>query len=255
MEHWEPLGSGLRVLVNSRHGFTTDTLLLAHFSLPRPGEHCAELGCGCGVIPLLWCRRARPAHVTAMELQPDAAALAERSVRENGLAEAVTVIQGDVREYKSLLPHQGLDRIACNPPYYPAGTGLPSRDPGRRTARHNEALTLEDVACAARYGLKFGGRLCLCLPVSRMAEAIISLSQRRLEPKRLRLVQQRPDKAPYLFLLECRLGGRPGLTAEPTLFIQDGSGRFTREMEEIYGDYREQPGTAFTAPQKRREQP
>ena len=55
MEHWEPLGSRLRVLVSPSHGFTTDTLLLAHFSLPRPGERCAELGCGCGAISLGVC--------------------------------------------------------------------------------------------------------------------------------------------------------------------------------------------------------
>ena len=148
MEHWEPLGSRLRVLVSPSHGFTTDTLLLAHFSLPRPGERCAELGCGCGAISLLWCARARPAHVAAIELQPQAAALAARSVRENGLEELVTVTQGDARDYRQLLPHQGLDRIACNPPYYPAGAGLPSQDPSRRTARHSRDLTLEDLVWA-----------------------------------------------------------------------------------------------------------
>ncbi len=243
MEHWEPLGSRLRVLVSPSHGFTTDTLLLAHFSLPRPGERCAELGCGCGAISLLWCARARPAHVAAIELQPQAVELAARSVRENGLEELVTVTQGDARDYRQLLPHQGLDRIACNPPYYPAGAGLPSQDPSRRTARHSRDLTLEDLAAAARYGLKFGGRLCLCLPASRLAEAAAALSQRSLEPKRLRLVQQRPEKAPYLFLLECRLGGGPGLTAEPTLFMQDGEGHVTREMGEIYGDYTENGGS------------
>ena len=59
-----------------------------------------------------------------------------------------------------------------------------------------------------------------------------------LEPKRLRMVQQRPDTAPWLFLLEGRRGGRPGLRVLPTLYLEE-DGRPSREMEEIYGIYRE----------------
>ncbi len=102
--HWEPLGGGLKVLVSAVHRFNTDTLLLADFSMPCRRERCADLGCGCGTIPLLWCSRGNPGPVTALELQEDAAVLAERSVRENGLESRVSVLQGDLRDYKALLP-------------------------------------------------------------------------------------------------------------------------------------------------------
>ena len=64
-----------------------------------------------------------------------------------------------------------------------------------------------------------------------------------LEPKRLRLVQQRPEKAPFLFLLEARRGGKPGLTVEPTLFIEGEQEGLSREMAAIYGEYRQLAGT------------
>ena len=67
-------------------------------------------------------------------------------------------------------------------------------------------------------------------------EAMRSFS---IEPKTLRLVQQRQSKAPKLFLLEGRKGGSRGfLTVLPTLFIEDGNGNFSVEMLEIYGDYK-----------------
>ena len=48
-----------------------------------------------------------------------------------------------------------------------------------------------------------------------------------IEPKRLRLVQQRRDKAPKLFLLEGRRGGKRGfLDVLPTLFIEDENGGY-----------------------------
>lgn len=237
MEKWEPLGRGLKILTAKTLGFTTDSLLLAHFSAPRPAQPCADLGTGTGIIPLLWCSRANPGPVLALELHPHAARMAAQSVTANGLQERITVIHGDAREYKRLLPHQGLGLIACNPPYFPPGTGLPAADPARAQARQAETLTLTDLALAARYGLKQGGRLCLCLPVGRLAEAVCLFSGQGLEPKRLRLVQQNPQREPYLLLLECRLGGRPGLRAEPTLCIQGEDGGYTPEMRAVYGDY------------------
>ena len=117
-----------------------------------------------------------------------------------------------------------MDGIACNPPYTAPGAGIPSEDGARRAARQGDSLSLEDVARGARYALRFGGRLCLCL-----------------RPKRLRLVQQRAGKAPFLFLLECRRGGKPGMEVGPVLLLEREDGSPTQEIEAIYGDYRDNP--------------
>lgn len=235
--HWEPLGQELRVLVSQSHGFNTDTLLLADFSMPKPGARCADLGSGCGVIPLLWCYRARPKGVLALEVQEDALELAKSSIRENGMDERITTLLGDIRDYKTLLPHQSLDLIASNPPYFAPGTGAASQDPQRSCARHSPSFLLSDLAMAAAYSLRHGGRLCLCLPSARLAEAVSLFHAHGLEPKRLRLIQQRPGKEPYLFLMECRKGGRPGLTVQENLLLTDQSGGYSQEMQRIYGDY------------------
>lgn len=240
---WEPLAPGCQVLVTREHGFSTDTLLLAAFSQPRRGERCADLGTGCGTIPLLWRARGEPGPILAVELQPQAAEQARRSVERSGYEQHIQVVEGDVRDYKALLPCQGLDRVACNPPYTLPGAGAASPDPQRRAARQGDCFSLEDLAQAARYSLKHRGRLCLCLPVRRLAEALALFSRWDLEPKLLRLVQQRRDKAPYLFLLECRRGGRPGgLEAAPTLLLEEDTGGPTRELLEVYGSYRDNAG-------------
>lgn len=235
--HWEPLGRELRVLTGGGHGFNTDTLLLADFSLPKAGENCADLGSGCGAIPLLWCHRARPGRVLALEVQEEALELMGGSIRENGMEGRITPVLGDIREYKVLLPHQSLDLIASNPPYFAPGTGAVSRDPQRGCARHSASFQLPDLAGAAAYSLRHGGRLCLCLPAVRLAEAAALFHDRGLEPKRLRLVQQRPGKEPYLFLMECRKGGGSGLGVMENLILSDRAGGYSQEMRRIYGDY------------------
>lgn len=231
--HWEALSRQHRVWVTNEHSFNTDTLLLADFSRPRRGESCADFGTGCGTIPLLWAARAEPKAVWGIEIQKEAADQAARSVEESGAGELVRILRGDVREIKSLLPPESLDLVACNPPYQAAGAGLLSPVPARAQARHGGTLSLEELALAAKFALRFGGRLCICLRVQRMAQAMQAFGSAGLEPKRLRLVQLRDGKAPYLFLLECRKGGRPGLEAEPVLFLEGP------EMERIYGDYKE----------------
>ena len=143
-----------------------------------------------------------------------------------------------IREIKKIIPHPTLDLAACNPPYKAVGAGLRNPDERMENARHECTCTLEDVAKAGRDVLRFGGRFCLCQRPERLADAMHVFRSYGLEPKRLRLVQQRINTAPSLFLLEVRRGGKPGLSVLPTLIIEDENGGFSAEMLEIYGNYK-----------------
>lgn len=239
-ERLEPLAPNCRVIVGDAHTFNTDTILLASFSMPKKGETCADFGSGCGVIPLLWCLRGEPALVSAVEIQPDACSMARRSVALNGMEDRVRIVQEDIRNLRPSGPlGQDLDRIACNPPYKPCGTGIQNREDGRRIARHEVACSLSDIAGTAARLLRWGGFFDCCMRPERLCETMQVLCACGLEPKRLRLVQQRKQKSPFLFLLEARRGGRPGLTVEPTLLVEAEDGGFSEEMLRIYGDYKE----------------
>ena len=92
--HWEPLSKSCRVLVSREHRFNTDTILLAHFAAPRHKERCADLGTGCGTIPLLWHIRYAPREITGVELGEQAAWQAECSVKENGFSSTADATSG-----------------------------------------------------------------------------------------------------------------------------------------------------------------
>ena len=68
----------------------------------------------------------------------------------------------------------------------------------------------------------------------RLTDLFCRLRDCGIEPKRLRMVCSRPEKAPSLVLVEGRRDGRPGLTVEPTLFLQDESGGESAEYSRIY---------------------
>ena len=113
--HLEPLGNGMEIFVSDSYHFSTDTILLADFSQPANGKRCADLGTGCGTIPLLWLKRADKLRVTAVELQEDACSLLQRSIAHNHLEEQLTVLHADLRALKGVLPFGAFDTVVCNP--------------------------------------------------------------------------------------------------------------------------------------------
>lgn len=240
---WEPLGPRMKILVSRDHRFNTDTVLLAHFSMPKKGELCADFGTGCGTIPLLWCERSAPKKAYGLEIQPEAADLSRESVRYNHLENILEIIEGDIKDRDGLRKYWepgSLHRIACNPPYTPEGKGyVCSTEDGRLLARHQLACSFEDIAHTAAYYLRWGGYFYCCQRPEHLTSVFTALQKEGLEPKRLRFVQQRPEKAPFLFLLEASRGGKPGIRVLPTLFIEGPDGNFSPEMMEIYGSYKD----------------
>ena len=68
----------------------------------------------------------------------------------------------------------------------------------------------------------------------RLADVFCTMRAHGLEPKRLRLVQHRFDRAPNLALIEARRGGRPGLTVCAPLLLTAPGGGDSEEIREIY---------------------
>ena len=159
--------------------------------------------------------------------------MARRSVELNGL-DNISVVNADLKELKGVLPFGSFDLVCCNPPYKESGTGIKNPDGEKLLARHEEGCTIGDICLAAKNLLQFGGRFVMCQRPERLADVLEAMRSNDLEPKRLRFVQQRPEKPPKLFLVEGRRGGKKGgLVTESTLFIESD------EMLGIYGSYKE----------------
>lgn len=227
---------GLRVIQRAdAFRFGTDAVLLADFAAPRRHDRVCDLGTGTGIIPLLLYARENTISADAVEIQPDMADMAARSMALNGLSEKIRVQPGDLRQIRTLLPHARYDLVTCNPPYGKAGGTLLNPDASKRLARHEESCAIEDVACAAAWLLQNGGRLCCVFPAARMIELSDAMRKYRMAPKRIRMVHSRVEKAAHLCLMEGMLDARPGLIIEPPLVIYDENNAYTPELRRIYG--------------------
>lgn len=227
---------GLRVIQRAdAFRFGTDAVLLADFAAPRRHDRVCDLGTGTGIIPLLLYARENTISADAVEIQPDMADMAARSMAMNGLNEKIRVLPGDLRSIRTLLPHARYDLVTCNPPYGKAGGTLLNPDASKRLARHEESCAIEDLACAAAWLLQNGGRLCCVFPAARMIELSDAMRKYRMAPKRIRMVHSRVEKAAHLCLMEGMLDARPGLIIEPPLVIYDENNAYTPELRRIYG--------------------
>ena len=215
--------------------FGTDAVLLADFAAPSRHDRLCDLGTVTGIIPLLLYARENTISADAVEIQPDMADMAARSMAMNGLNEKIRVLPGDLRSIRTLLPHARYDLVTCNPPYGKAGGTLLNPDASKRLARHEESCAIEDVACAAAWLLQNGGRLCCVFPAARMIELSDAMRKYRMAPKRIRMVHSRVEKAAHLCLMEGMLDARPGLIIEPPLVIYDENNAYTPELRRIYG--------------------
>lgn len=238
----ESLGGQISICISPEHRFGTDAFLLADFAavgMHREDRVC-DLGTGCGIIPLLLCRKQPPRRIYAVDIQRQAIEQLAQSVQHSGLHEVITPVLADLRVLPEDIP-RGLELVTCNPPYYLAGTGAQSETEAERIARHEVMCTVEDVCRAGFQLLKYGGRLCICQRPERLCDVICAMRKYGIEPKRLRFVAKHANTEPWLFLIEGKRGAKPFLRVLPQMIVQ-GEGGFSRELLDIYGFKSNLPG-------------
>ena len=236
---YEYLGSGIRVDVSKEHSFGTDAVLLADFASPKRNEKACDLGTGCGIIPMIWCRNGQAKEITAVELQEKGFLQTCESIRISSVEDKVRAVNHDLKDIKSVLDHASMDIVTMNPPYKAADAGIKSVAKAELIARHEVECNLDDICSTAAYLLNFGGRLCMCNRPERLSDTIVAMKNNGIEPKRLRLVAKTPYTRPWLFLIEGRKGGKPFMNIDPLLIMYGEDGELSKEVTDIYGEYKE----------------
>lgn len=228
--------NGYKIIQNpEKFCFGMDAVLLSGFVRAKEGAQILDLGTGTGIIPLLLAAKTKAAHLSALEIQPESADMARRSVALNGLEKKIDVIEGDIKEADKLFGAASFDVITCNPPYMIGRHGLQNPDAPKAIARHEILCTLEDVIRVTARLLKPGGNFFMVHRPFRLAEIITLLVRYRLEPKRMQLVYPYVDKEPNMVLLEANRGGKSRMTVEKPLIVYESRGVYTREIYDIYG--------------------
>jgi tRNA1Val (adenine37-N6)-methyltransferase len=215
--------------------FSVDAVLLGNFIQPRPGDRILDLGCGCGIIPLILTYRWPNVLITGLEIQPNLASLARKNVELNNLQERIEILPGDLKEIKKYTESGSFDWIISNPPYRRSGSGRVNPGDEQAFARHEQLADLASVVKAAGWAVKKRGKVVLIYPASRGAAVIAELKNAGLEPKKMLSIFSYPGSSASLLIIEAVKHGGEEMTILPPFYIYEKrDGEYSREMAKYY---------------------
>lgn len=228
--------NGYRIIQNpKRFCFGMDAVLLSGFVQVKPGERVLDLGTGTGIIPILLEAKTEGRHFTGLEIQPESADMARRSVLLNHLETKIDIVTGDIKDASNRFGASSFDVITTNPPYMISEHGLRNDQDAKTIARHEVLCTLEDIVRESARILPPKGRFYMVHRPFRLAEIMCAMTAYGIEPKRMKLVYPYVDREPNMVLIEGLRGGKKRLTVEKPLIVYQEEGKYTDEIVDIYG--------------------
>ena len=224
------------VLLQKKNGFRfgMDSVLLADFADIKNNDSVVDFGTGTGIIPLLLIGRNKGKEFYGIEIQPDMAEMAERTIQLNGLTERFHLIAGDAEAADQFIPAGRIDAVICNPPYGQPGASLSSPYETIAISRNQKKDTLRKFFISAFRILKGKGKLFMVYPASQALFALRLLQESHLEPKKIRLVYPKAGKNANLILIEAVKDAKPMLQVLSPLIIYDKEQNLTNELKSVY---------------------
>lgn len=209
------LVNGLKIIQNpSAFCFGCDAVEIANFVTGGAKDRAVDLGSGTGIITLLLGGK-KGIRCTGVEIQSDMAEMSRRSIEMNGLGGVCDIINAPMQSVREHFAPGYATIVVSNPPYRKKDGGAAIDNESVALARHEIAVTLREVADAAAYLTRPGGRFYLIHRADRLAEIIYECKKRRLEPKVLQTLVPAPNKPPHLIMLKCVKDGKEGLEILP----------------------------------------
>lgn len=218
-----------------RFCFGMDAVLLSGFARVKQGEKVLDLGTGTGIIPILLEAKTDGEHFTGLEIQPESADMASRSVAYNDLQDKIDIVVGDIKDASQRFGASSFDVITTNPPYMIGQHGIKNGQDAKAIARHEILCDLDDILRESAKMLKPSGRFYMVHRPFRLAEIFSKMIEYRIEPKRMQLVYPFVDKEPNIVLIEGLRGGKSRITVEKPLIVYKQPGVYTDEIYDIYG--------------------
>jgi tRNA1Val (adenine37-N6)-methyltransferase len=205
--------------------FSLDPIILAAHIHPAPEDRIMDLGCGCGIMPLILGARYKEVQILGVEIQKTLADLAQKNAAQNHMADRIRILHKDLRTLTRTDIQKPVDIIISNPPYIKKTAGRHNLDMGRTLARHEITLDIITLVGRADMLLQPRGQLCLIFPASRLAELTAALAGSRFQADWIRFVHfQHTHPARRVLIHAVKTMSRSCTTRPPFhLFHRDGT--------------------------------
>jgi tRNA1(Val) A37 N6-methylase TrmN6 len=212
-------------------------VFLAAAAPARAGERVLDIGAGVGVAGLCLLARVPGIELTAVEIDPELAALAAANAERNGLSQQFDIVTADVTPPGKTLSAAGLvpgsyQHLIANPPFYDEGSVREAPDAARAAAH---VMNQGGLAAWMRFFAAMGApnaRLTLIHRPDCLGELLRLLGGRFGDVAVFPLFPK-TDEAATRIIVQARKGSRAGISLLPGLRLHEDDGRYTAQAEAI----------------------
>lgn len=212
---------GLKIVQDvSLYRFTSDSVLLSKFATAKNGDVVADFCAGSGIVAFhfyaLNRHEKKGLTFTLFELQQPLLQTSQKTAVYNGF-DNFSFQLGRLQDIDEKYREQ-FSLVLCNPPYERGGFDNDSYE--KAICRKEITLKLNEIAKAAAFALKYGGRIAMVHRADRVAEVCCALKEVHIEVKKMQFVAGRDGAKPYLVMIEGVKGGKPCCEVLPTIVNQ-----------------------------------
>jgi len=214
--------------------YSMDPVILAAQVIPFPGCKIIDIGCGCGIIPLILGFRYKNIHITGVEIQPELAEMARKNIAENQMSHQIQILHQDIKATRPSDFKGPADIVVANPPYKKKGTGRLNPDSQKAVARHEITLDMAHFFSSAFTLLKPHGQFLFIYPADRLSDLIKGLEPCNFRLDWIRFIHTKNNNNAKLILVSARKGGPGQGTVRPPLYLYGTDNNQTNEYKAMF---------------------
>ncbi len=214
--------------------YTIDPIILSSHLSPAPGTRILDIGCGCGIMPLILGFRHPDTSITGVEIQKDLADLAARNIVENKMQDTVSIIHADILENEIPEDLPPFDLIISNPPYKKANSGRLNPDVQKATARHEIKLSIGQLFAKADSLLKSKGRIVVIFPSERLFDLYQAMFDTSFSPEWLRFIHPLEEKNAKRVIVSAVRNIKSSCEVRPPLYLHDNKNNPTKAYKGLF---------------------
>ena len=218
-------------IIQNKDGFCfgIDSILLTDFAKNiKQNSKVIDLGTGTGIIPILLYGKTKNTKFVGVEIQPEVAEMANRSVKLNLLENNIEILNTNILELSKIYNRGSFDVVTTNPPYKKINTGVINENNKKLISRHEITASLEDFIRTASFLLKDLGEF------YRLVDIFYEMRKNKIEPKKIKFIYPNKNKKTNLVLIKGIKNGKQFLEFENNLYVYNEDGNYTNEILKIY---------------------
>lgn len=138
----------------------TDSVLLGSWAeIPLDAKRGLDIGSGTGILALMIAQRSKEIKITGIEIEKNAFEESKINFENSPYSNRLKAVNLPLQKFVSDLK---FDCIITNPPYFE--NDLKNEDENKKTARHTDSLSFQELIKFTENNLSQSGRLNLILP-------------------------------------------------------------------------------------------